>query len=107
MPTQVSQSAFETVKKERDEALALLAKEREQRIKAEHAHAASESALRELMQRSGYKLKKEHVYAEDECRPLSLGEVCPVEKCGYDYRPDSQRFMMRPNDKVKETHPIK
>ena len=71
--------------------------------KERQAHVTAETSLRELQHLTGAKEKKVYEYKDDECRPLSLGQVC--EKCGYDYRSDSLRFMMRPTDKAREPHP--
>ena len=71
--------------------------------KLEEKYAQLEVTHAELMNVTGAKPKRVYEYGESECRPVSLGEVCP--KCQYDYRRDSPRFMMRPNDKAKEVHP--
>lgn len=93
------------IKAERDAALSELEALRKKFQDLEKAHAQLQTAYNEVVNKTGYKESKPYEYKEDECRPLSVGEVC--DKCGYDYRPDSERFMMRPNDKVKESHAIK
>lgn len=80
------------------------------------AHAQLQTSHNEVIQKTGYKQPRVYEYGEHECRPLHLGEVCEIVRedgtvCGYDYRKEidgvpNQRFMMRPSDKRKESHPI-
>ncbi len=61
--------------------------------------AQQQNTLHELMAKSGFKLKKEYVYGDDECRPVPLHGVC--DKCGWVR--DTQK---KPGDDKKEPHPV-
>jgi len=72
--------------------------------KLEEDLARQQLTLHELMNKTGAKLKVEYQYGEDECRPLAVNSVC--EKCGWDNRPGSRTYQMKPGDKGRSTHLI-
>jgi hypothetical protein len=99
----VNAADFQRMRSERDAARAEKDMWRDKYRKLEQQHATVQTTLQELMNVTGAKPKKAYEYGKDECKPVMLGQIC--EKCQWDYRPDSPRFMMRPTDKAREPHP--
>ena len=99
----INAADFKKMQQERDAAVKEAAELRDKNRHLEESLAALNRTLAEVKTATNYKEVKPYEYKEGECHPITLGQVC--ENCGYDYRAESPRFMMRPNDRAKEPHP--
>ena len=95
---------LKTIRGERDTLRADNARLNAEVKKLKEDFAQQQNTLHELMAKTGYKLKQEYQYKEGECRPVHLNDVCIT--CGFDNRPGSPTYHMKPGDKGKSAHAI-